>query len=233
MAMGYGDLRSEQEKEWERRMMGGLLTPETQASVDQYAGMANGGLLGAPEKPQGYWQGGDKFRARDGIAGLLAVLGDAFMMQGGGEGGAIAGLAGQRNHAMALAEKRAAEQAQLQQMIAVGGQNGLTPAQVQAQALGLDIPQPEKPHELQRLAALANDPTQPPEVRQAATRRLEEDPVLTGVNLPSGGQYYGRLSGLQGYMGQAAPSTDLEAEWNNSKPMGGGTGNGAGGFRPY
>lgn len=95
-----------------RGLLGEEYMPEidegTQASIDQYASMPEQkGLLG-------FWQGGDKFTARDGIAGLLAAVGDAFSREGGGEGGAVNNLVGGRAKAFAEAKKQA-QQEQLMQ----------------------------------------------------------------------------------------------------------------------
>lgn len=82
----------------------------TQASIDEYASKPEQkGLLG-------FWQGGDKFTARDGIAGLLAGIGDAFDREGGGDGGALDALIGGRAKAFAEARK----QAQQEQLIQAG-----------------------------------------------------------------------------------------------------------------
>lgn len=220
--------------DWQIDQMFPAMDIEAQHNFDAPPQQPQGGLLANPEKPAGFWQGGEKFGWRDGIGGLLSVFGDALARNGGGEGFAVQGLLDSRNRATEMARKKAEEQAQLAQMMAVGQANGLTPEQVQAQALGLKLPEQEKPHELQRLAALANDPTQPPEVREAARMKLRDDPVLTGVNLPNGGQYYGRLSGLQNYTGQKqggdTPMTPEEIR-AMGLPEGGPGGNRPGGFR--
>lgn len=146
-----GNSLTQQPKSREEARMLGL--PEWQIKTmfpDAADGPAPGtpamGALPAGQQDKGFWQGGDKFRAKDGIAGLLAVVGDALMSQAGGQTGAT-GLLGQgRIDARALAEKKAQEQQQLARMMAVGEQIGLTPAQVQAQAMGLKVPRKEKPY---------------------------------------------------------------------------------------
>lgn len=97
-------------------------------------------------KDPGFWQGGDKFRFRDGLAGLLAAIGDGFAQSGGGEADSVDGLLGGRFNAMELAKKKAAEQAKLQQMMAVGNRLGLSSDQVMGQQLGLHVPEQRKPH---------------------------------------------------------------------------------------
>ena len=73
------------------------------------------GILGQmqsqPERPKSFWQGGDKFRWQDGLAGVLAAVGDAFAQQGGGQGGAVQNLTGGRLSAIEAARK-AQQQAQ-------------------------------------------------------------------------------------------------------------------------
>lgn len=66
----------------------------------------------APERPRGFWNGGDKFGTRDGIAAVLAVIGDTLAQRGGGQGGAVANLAGGRRDfmdAQQMAQQKAAE----------------------------------------------------------------------------------------------------------------------------
>ena len=57
------------------------------------------------EKPRGFWQGGEKLGVKDGLAGILAAVGDAFSQQAGGQGGAVGMLAGGRMDAMAMAQE--------------------------------------------------------------------------------------------------------------------------------
>ncbi len=74
------------------------------------------GAMSAPqERPQGFWQGGDKFRAKDGLAGILAVIGDVAAQQGGGQGGAVNMLASGRMQAAEAARKAQAAQIARQQ----------------------------------------------------------------------------------------------------------------------
>lgn len=77
----------------------------------------------------GFWGGGEKFRARDGIAGLLAVLSDALGQQSGSNLGVVPMLAGGRFDALDAARKAQAKQ---QEMDA---------ARQRAQAAGLGGPQ--------------------------------------------------------------------------------------------
>lgn len=64
----------------------------------------------APAKPASFWEGGDKFGWRDGAAGALAAIGDAFAQQNGADGGSVAMLS-QGRAAKLAADKamRAAE----------------------------------------------------------------------------------------------------------------------------
>lgn len=130
--------------DWQIDQMFPAMDIEAQHDFDAPAQMPQGGLLGAPQPQQGFWQGGDKFRARDGIAGLLAVVGDAFMQQGGGQGGSVQGLLGGRLDAQEMARKKAEEQAALARLQALGAKFDMTPEQVESQVLGLRLPEPEK-----------------------------------------------------------------------------------------
>ena len=183
-----------------------------------------------PKEPS-FWQGGNKFRGRDGIAALLAAIGDGLSQASGGQAWATRNLAGGRFDAMEEAKKRAKEQEKLQQMMAVGSRLGMTPEQVQAQAIGLNVPQPD---EFTRMADRAG--LTPEERTQAARRKAMGDPFLTGAPLPSGGQYYGYASGLPGVLGQSAPSglTPMTPDEirRMGLPEGGPGGQRPGGFRP-
>lgn len=188
--------------------MAGLLGPV----MGQQMGVRMGLLDPQEQAPDPrFWQGGKKFGVKDGLAGLLAAAGDALMAQAGMGGGAVQGLLGGRSEALDEFKKRAAQEAKLRELIALGAANNIPENVVRAQAAGLNLPEPEKPHELQRLAALANDPTQPADVRDAAKRKLQDDPYLTGVNLPNGGQFFGRASALPGVSGSMG--------WGGLTPM--------------
>ena len=96
----------------------------------------NNGIVEGDQQPiemagnNGFWQGGDKFTGRDGIAGILAVIGDAFAQQGGGAGGATPMLMNGRLSAIEMAKKQAAEQAQQQALMEAARQRGINPADV-------------------------------------------------------------------------------------------------------
>lgn len=68
------------------------------------------GMMGG--RRPGFWGGGDKFTARDGIAAALAVVGDAFSNRAGMPVGATQMLAGGRMDA--LEQARAAQEQQAQ-----------------------------------------------------------------------------------------------------------------------
>ncbi|TXH45993.1 MAG: hypothetical protein E6Q97_30490 [Desulfurellales bacterium] len=94
-----------------------------------------------PKEP-GFWQGGEKFRGKDGIAGLLAVIGDAIAANhGSGSMGATQSLMGGRFDAMEEAKKRAKEQEQLQQKLQAGIAAGWTPQEANALVNGF----PQRP----------------------------------------------------------------------------------------
>lgn len=87
------------------------------------------GLLSPDQpKPPGFWEGGDKFGWRDGLAGVLAAVGDAFAQRSGGQGGAVQMLSGGRLSAIEKARKA---QAQAQEIAA---------ARQRAEAAGLTGP---------------------------------------------------------------------------------------------
>lgn len=75
-------------------------------------------------KPPSFWQGGDKFRWQDGVAGALAALGDGLSRQAGMEGGGVQMLAGGRMDAMQRARKAQeaaqARSATVQRLLAAG-----------------------------------------------------------------------------------------------------------------
>lgn len=60
----------------------------------------------------GFWQGGNKFGWRDGLAGVLAAVGDAFAQQSGGRPMAVQNLTGGRLDALELAREAQQKQAE-------------------------------------------------------------------------------------------------------------------------
>jgi len=64
------------------------------------------------ERRKGFWEGGDKFRGRDAIAGLLAAVGDAFAAQNDQEGYGVKSLLGGRLDAREYAREREKELAE-------------------------------------------------------------------------------------------------------------------------
>lgn len=71
------------------------------ASVDP----VDSGTPQQQSKRPSFWQGGDKFRWQDGVAGALAALGDGLSRQSGGSGGGVEMLAGGRLSAIEQARK--------------------------------------------------------------------------------------------------------------------------------
>lgn len=96
----------------------------------------NNGIVEGDQQPiemagnNGFWQGGDKFTGRDGIAGILAVIGDAFAQNGGGAGGATPMLMNGRLSAIEMAKKQAEDQLQQQALMEAARQRGINPADV-------------------------------------------------------------------------------------------------------
>lgn len=152
----FGDPRTEQEKEMERRLLGGLLQPDTQQAVDTYAAMPQG-LLAEPEQPQGFWQGGEKFGVREGLAGLLAGVGDGLQNYYGGNGRAMDSLLSGRMSAMEMARKKAEEQAQLAQRMAIVQRAfpGMTGGQQEAIVSGIGNPSDFAPPQRKGLRPVA------------------------------------------------------------------------------
>lgn len=226
MSMGrggmFGDPRLPMEKEQEEQMlrllppglrgqieqsqeMGGLLSPEDEAARFE----AIGGLL-APERPQGFWQGGGKFGVKDGIAGLLAAAGDALMAQAGMGGGAVQGLAGTRMSAMDDLKKQAAQEQKMRELIAIGQANGLSEAQVRMQHAGLEGP--EQPDVAPMVRDLQAWQGMTPEQQDALSLMWEKRSPYRFMS----------ADGTPRQMpSQSAPDFIPDEEW------GGGTGNGA------
>jgi hypothetical protein len=80
-------------------------------------------MLGqAPQTPQGgYWQGGGKFRLKDGLAAALAVFGDA--LSGDGRNAATAALGQNRANGLAGRQKAEADYQRAQQIASLPGMN--------------------------------------------------------------------------------------------------------------
>lgn len=110
----------------------------------QRLGMRPGLLNFAEEEEKkrapGFWAGGDKFTTRDGIAGLLAVVGDAFSRQAGGDGGATDMLGGQRLSAIEMARKQQQEAEQRQALMEAAQRQGVSPDEVILQQGGIKRP---------------------------------------------------------------------------------------------
>lgn len=165
-----------------------------------------GGLLGQPLPQQGFWQGGEKFRAKDGIAGLLAVIGDAIAANhGSGSMGATQSLMGGRFDAMEEAKKRAAEQEQLQAAYATADRLGVSRDMVNAKRYGVPVPEPEKRKGLRPVAG------------------------PTGVFVWDADNE--RFAAPQGGIPGSSADEWEDIDEDTARRLGGGTGNGAGGFR--
>lgn len=152
----------------------------------------------------GFWQGGGKFGVRDGIAGLLAIVGDTLSQRGGGQAGAVDMLAGGRSRAMEMA-KKAAEQAKLVQAAQRLGIGGDQVALAQG-GLGELLPKQPSPNDTERDYQFITQRLGP----QAADDwlRTKGDPYVT-VPLGPNRIYSGPRSGLGGAMGGQLPTAPV------------------------
>lgn len=197
--------------------------------------MPQEGLLSAPEQQMGFWQGGDKFRARDGIAGLLAAVGDAFSRNGGGQGGAVEMLSGGRMKAMELARKQQ-EQAQQQELLRARMKAaGLPDNEIEAQLYGFDLPKPVEPPAMIRNLEAFRTQIKPDPQKLADFKEYQSITNPKWFTGADGRPYQmdDRADGPQpgtiedGYQFMGGDPADPK----NWKAVGGGTGNGVGGFR--
>lgn len=92
---------------------------------------------GTYKQPQeGFWNGGGKFTGRDGLSGLLAVIGDAFANQAGMQGGAVENLSGGRLSAIAMAKKQAVQAQEMEAARQRAVAAGVDPARADMMARG-------------------------------------------------------------------------------------------------
>lgn len=191
----------------------GLLEPpEMQAKIDHYAAMPV-----EPEDKRGFWQGGDKITGRDAVAGLLAGVGDGLQNYYGGDGNAMQYLQAGRLNAAEMAREKAAEQAKMQQTMAILQQAypNLSDAQRLAIATGngnySDFKQPQ--------------PT-------GTTRLIDESANWTEDQW----RRFGVLNPVQGgdgrYYPRVIPNQDAP-DFIPDEEMGGAASNGGGTFRRY
>lgn len=194
---------------------------------------ARGTGMAAPEENPTFWQGGSKFGVRDGIAGALAALGDVFSQRGGGQGGAVQMLAGSRIggiDAMRQAQAKAAETAAMQQRYAAAGLSG--PQADLAASGGMAKPSygdlnPQPTTEMQNFNAYRgmDGPTR----QQYGQYQDMTHPTITngyGSTMIPRASMPGAGAGLpHGYDPSEWELTDVPAG-----QMGGGAGNGVGGF---
>lgn len=189
----------------------------TQQAVDAYASMAP---APEPAKPSSFWQGGDKFRWQDGLAGALAAFGDAMAQRSGMPVGATQSLAGGRMDALELARK------------AREGQMQMDAARQRAVAAGLTAPQADM---LAHGNAKYGD-FKPPNNDTAAdyefwkSRMTPEQFAAYVQNKADPPQYRQGPDGQFYRIQTQAPPSITEDDWNKGQVLGGGVGNGTGGF---
>lgn len=164
---------------------------------------------GSPQSPQpqgdpGFWQGGNKFGMRDGIAGLLAIVGDTLSQRGGGQAGAVRGLTGSRLSAIEMA-KKAAEQAKLAQAAQRLGIGGDQVALAQG-GLGELLPKQPSPNDTERDYQFITQKLGQPAADNYL--RTKGDPYVT-VPLGPNRIYSGPRSGLGGAMGAQMPTAPV------------------------
>lgn len=157
-----------------------------------------------PKEPN-FWQGGEKFRAKDGIAALLAAIGDGLSQANGGQAWATRNLAGSRFDAMEEAKKRAKEQEQLQAAYETADRLGVSRDMVNAKRYGVPVPEPEKRKGLRPVAG------------------------PTGVFVWDADNE--RFAAPQGGIPGSGADEWEDIDEETARRLGGGTGNGAGGFR--
>ena len=186
--------------------VGGLLNAGQEASPERIEAIGGDpqGLL-APERPNGFWQGGEKIRGKDALAGLLAVISDTASQLGGNQGNAIEGLLGGRSSALDEFKKKAEQERKMQELIALGAANNIPENVVRAQAAGLKLPEQEKRKGRRPVAGPTGVYVWDGDSEQFVT--------------PPGGGPGGTDSGW------------VDIDENEARRLGGGgTGNGAGGF---
>ena len=173
---------------------------------------------------QGFWQGGDKFRGRDAIAGLLAAIGDGLMAQGGIQPSAAQGLLGGRADAMEMARKKAEEQAALAQQMAIARQ--AFPDMNDAQAAAI-------------VQKIGNPSDFKPEAPPPMVRDVEAWQRMTPEQKAAAGEMYSTRSPWRVMGADKVPYDmgndglpDILTDDDINKLSGGDTGNGVGGFPP-
>lgn len=174
-------------------------TPGAQRAMDNAPRLQEG------QKRQSFWQGGDKFTARDGIAGALAAVGDGLNnWANGGGGGATNMLVGGRINAMEEAKKARAQAEAAAQRQADLAAVGIDPARgrLLGDSVGGVVAGQMKPPEMtefeKRMIGGGIDPKSPEGIalqRQYAERTAQgPQSIIQGGRLPGGGEFTGTLS---------------------------------------
>ena len=168
-----------------------------------------------PKRKPGFWQGGDGFSFKDGIAGVLAAFGDALDPRGG----SVNALVGGRNKALDTLEKRE-EQAAMQQRYQAAG---YTAPQADLLVHGGKLPEAPAPNDTERDYNFILEKLGPEAAQQFL--RNQGDPMTT-IPLPGNRIYSGSRSGLGGALQGQVPTAPV----GRLTPLGGGAGNGASNF---
>lgn len=227
-------------------MDGTQVTPAYSMPQEMGVQDANFGGGGVQQKPRSFWQGGDKFTVRDGIAGALAAIGDGLSGWAGGGVGAVGGLLQGRMEPQRLAEeqrRRAAELADYRTKLGIQQ----------------EFATPEKDAFDRALANAGIDPRSPQGVelyRQRAVTMAQGQPQEPRMlTLPDGRTIFGTMDEIRGVLGgggaqQGAPSGGMPRVTNRQeydaippgtqytdpngkvRTKGGTSGNVGGSFRP-
>jgi len=188
-----------------------------------------------PARPKSFWQGGDKFTVRDGIAGALAAIGDGLSGWAGGGVGAVGGLLQGRMEPQRLAEeqrRRAAELADYRTKLGIQremeGEQGPELGTFEDNA-GNVWSFDKRTNQVVGDKPFFVDQTQRTMIQDGALIRVP-NPYATAAAGQSGGQQGGYSEGTMIENDQGQRMVLRNGKW---EPVSGGTsGNAGGNFRP-